>query len=543
MKSSFKLRFISAFSTAFAGIVHRQWISVTLIGVLALVGSAAIGLIVGVSEPVVHDEFSYLLAADTFARGRLTNPTHPMWMHFESFHIIHQPTYMSKYPPAQGLMLAAGQVLGHPILGVWISFGLMCAAICWMLRAWVSPHWAVFGGILGLLNPVVGIAGYWAQSYWGGAIAATGGALVLGGMRRLVRRPHVYDSLLTGSGLALLANSRPFEGLLISVPAGILFFIHIIKNRRQTFWISIRRIIVPILFVLTLTATVMGFYNLRITGNPLRMPYQVHEEIYGMAPLFIWQNPRPEPKFNHQIMREFHELYALRLYENQGSIMGFVLGKLELFYLFVFGSLNIYAMPLIGMFKFLVSWVRENLLARRAVTIYLVFVLGLITETFMWLHYIAPVISLNYLFVLKALQLWRQINPRRGMLVCGLIPLLATVILAKSLFGTIKQKKPFAWHMHRSQVVTQFEHEEGKHLIIVSYGPKHSVHDEWVYNKADIDGAKVVFARHMSETQNCKLIEYFRLHHIWSLHIDSDQPIPGLTQYPLKLCDQIRPPV
>src|SRR5215469_7721693 len=128
--------------------------------------------------PGVHDEFSYLLMADTFAHGRLTNPPHPMWISLETFHVNWFPTYSSMYPPAQGAVLALGQILGSAWLGVLLSTAAMCAAVYWMLSAWMPSRWALLGGALVGLK--LAFTSYWMNSYWGGAAAATAGALVLG---------------------------------------------------------------------------------------------------------------------------------------------------------------------------------------------------------------------------------------------------------------------------------------------------------------------------------------------------------------------------
>lgn len=170
----------------------RRGIVTALVAGLAALLAALVGQL-RPPLPRVHDEFSYLLAADTFAHGRLTNPPHPFWPHFETFHVIQQPTYASKYPPAQGLILALGKVAaGTPDVGLWISVGLAAAAVCWMLQGWLPARWALLGGLLAATHSRVQIE--WTQTYWGGNVALIGGALLLGAYARLRRTVRVRDA-------------------------------------------------------------------------------------------------------------------------------------------------------------------------------------------------------------------------------------------------------------------------------------------------------------------------------------------------------------
>ena len=192
-------------------LTQRMWrVSLVSVGLLAAIIAILISVYVN-PAPRVHDEFSYILAADTILHGRLANPTPPVWEALQSFHTVMQPNYASKYPVGTGLLVATGMVLGKPLASSWIAVALMTVCITWMLEGALPKRWAILGGLILSLSPFIQLA--WSPSLLHGFLPASGSALLMGGVLRLRRRVEFATAFTSGCGVGLLAISRPFEGL------------------------------------------------------------------------------------------------------------------------------------------------------------------------------------------------------------------------------------------------------------------------------------------------------------------------------------------
>jgi len=469
-----------------------------------------------ISQPSVHDEFAYLLGAETFCLGRVTNPPHPMWVHFETFHENFQPTYNSKYPPAQSLFLALGwKVFGHPWYGVWLSCGLMCAALCWMLQGWLPARYALLGGLMAVAQ--WGIAGYWVNSYMGGAVAAAAGALVVGAVPRLARRPTAGVAALAALGLVALANSRPYEGAVTAAVAGGALWIWRRRSRRPFGELLAPRVALPAAAILGCGLAAMLYYNYRVTGHALLMPYALHQAQYGASPIF-WMMPlgRP-PVYRHEVIRRFWEMWDLPYYNAARSFPPHV----ALSFLI---ALQYFLTPVSAMALFAAVFLRCGRKVRIALAIAGVATAGLLLERNSNPHYFAPATGLVLLLVVLGAQ---YLKVKFGYRVFGAFVVLFFAVAAIQASRLTVDEYPHKLFVaHRGGLIHRLESASGRHLVLVRYAPDHNVMEEWVYNHADIDGSAIVWARDMGDAANRELLDYFRGRQVWLVEADAPDPQP-----------------
>ena len=462
-------------------------------------------------QPSYHDEFSYLLAGDTYAAGRLANPPLPHPEFFETEHVLLTPAYASKYQPGQGFFLAFGQrVFGHPFFGVLLSVALGCATLYWALLAWTPPAWAIAAGLSAI--GIFGVVNYWVDSYWGGGVAFLGTALALGAWGRIRLRSQLRYGAFLAAGSVLLLLTRPFESSLLLLALFLSAFASAFSNRGGEASMPpsgsghgafvLFRYAAP---VLVLYVGFQLYFNYRVTGNPVRLPYLEYARQYDViSQLRFVPLSAPKPSSNQRVS-DLHNVFevgahnaALRqsVWDDTSAILRNTSPGLVLLTLFVAALVS---------FRDPETPVLLALLGLTALPLYF--------ETFATPHYLAPFLACVVLLLFQSLSsLFKRsewLGRGRYVLfsVCLLFGLGYLVHWKRAVLHRVSEET-YAQRQRRI-IGRQLDQLSGRQLVFVHYSPDYSIHDEWVYNQADLRQAKVIFANDLStERDQILLSEY-----------------------------------
>jgi hypothetical protein len=574
----------------FSQFARNRRLAVVSIGVVTILARAALLPWLPVPQPKVHDEFSYLLAADTFAHGRLANPPHPFWIFFDTFHVIQHPTYASMYPPAQGMALAVGKLLGQPWIGVLLSVAAMCMAFTWMLQGWVPPEWALVGGVLVWTR--FAVFSYWMNSYWGGAMAAAGAALVLGALPRIWDQRRRRDAIVFGLGASILAVSRPVEGAIFFIPFGAAILWWALRLDIPTRVAAMRRIVLPIVAILACAAGFIAFYNWRVTGSPVVFPHFIEQREITTA-VFLWQHDKPPIPYANPQFDDFYHNFLPGLYHaSWAAAEGQWWYKSTDFWEFFLGpalSIPFLALP----------WLLREPRNRLLLVQVALSAAGIWVVVYYHAHYAAPLMATVFVLMMQCMRALRRlcffgravgvglarlivlfnmlVGPiysahsaisRPGALfewshrysaLALAVPLLALLLLRVGL--SLAKRPVLPWRAglsagcellliitvvlqlcemqrnlyveafpyvddlsepFRKPVETQLAALSGEHLVLVRYSKDHNSGEEYVYNDANIDHAKTVWAREIPGMDLSPLLSYFQNRDVWTYEPDED---------------------
>jgi hypothetical protein len=472
---------------------------------LSLSGAWLASQIVGFPRPMVHDEFCYLLAGETFASGRLAMPTHPMAYFFETLHQIQWPAYVAKYPPGQGLVLAAGFLLGDPIYGVWICVGALSASFVWMLGGFGRVRWAFLGGLAGGIW--FGSFSYWGQSFWGGALTATGAAILWGATRRLHVRPTVAAALALGCGVAILFLSRPFDGLLACIVPGILLARRLARSWREG---GLMRDVARLAVGLVPLCAAFGFQmacNHAATGSATRMAYTEYREQYDRNPVFVWEAPREAATFNHPRMEAFDYLVQESATRFPSPFVSALSDRLTGFGYFY--TAGVVALLLVFVVLVPARWV---LIASAAIITTL---LSTVLVYAFYFHYLAASAAPLVVVVMALFRwIWLRFPLRRDLTVPATLLIFSLLLMGRQ--SGFAPLKPIVEHGGFREAITEkLADEPGQHLALVVYERGVHPHVEYVFNTAHIDSQKIIWARWTDDAGKRGLFDYYRDRRLW----------------------------
>lgn len=339
----------------------------------------------------------------------------------------------------------------------------------------------------------------------------------MGALPNLLCRPQAKHAVLAAVGAAILANTRLYEGLFFCIAVFAFFLTRRIRERGRLAPIPIS---VMVLFagILSATGAFISYYNWDITGHPTVLPWALGFHTSFSSPIFIWGSLQPPLSYPNPQFQEFFS--GVR----RGWLLSRTLSGFSLLALRKIGTYLQFFMPPQLALPTLVSLVAGLSNRKILLSIGLCGFVGLITFGVQsgGPHYVAPVTLCIYILIVCGFRYLRRWNSKgrpvgvgitRALLILqlALLPLEAATLgllhrLHFSELGNVARA--------RAEIERSLENTPGNHLVIVQY-PRAWGSEEWVYNRADIDHAKVVWARDVPGQSIQPLLDYFPDRDVW----------------------------
>jgi 4-amino-4-deoxy-L-arabinose transferase-like glycosyltransferase len=373
----------------------------------------------------------------------------------------------------------------------------------------------------------------WANSYWGGALAAAAGCLVFGSLPRLQATGRARDAALLGAGLGLHMLIRQFESIFLILVV-ILYFLPALRKPLLK--------LAGIAALAALPALLLTFVqNKMVTGSWTQLPEALSQYQYGVPASLTFEAPQVP---HRQLTRQQAMDYKMQLSFHQGAeTIGSYFQRLEYrvrFYRFFF-------LPPLYLACIAFFWsLREYRFVWVACTL-AIFALGTNFFPAFQIHYIAAVTCLFVLVAVAGLQQMSRLRIRghsAGQEAAVLIAILCgahflfwySMHLAEDNDFSLAARRLETWDSinhanpaRRIFVAQELDKVPGQLLVFVRYLPQHIFQDEWVYNAADIDGSRIVWARDLGTGENEELLRYYPGR--TALVLETDFQRPKLSEY------------
>jgi hypothetical protein len=388
--------------------------------------------------------------------------------------------------------------------------------------AWMPARWALAGGLMMTAHPLIL---EWSHDYWGGEVALVGGALVLGAFRRLAGEPRARDAVFLGIGLDILANSRPYEGFVLALILGVALAIRFIVKRNVPLRVILLRVVAPLAILSALIICQVAYYNWRVTGNALMMPYAWHQKMYAMAPQFLFEKPDPGRTYRNADVQKLHLDY-LHFFQSQLRSPG-ALARATFTKIFTLAQAYLWSFLMVVALLGLPWALARDRWLQFALLVGVFWTMTTLIGTWVFPHYAAPLAGLLFVLALPSMRIlraWHVGTWRVGRnLVRGLAMLCVISVFEVGVKFSMEDTN--AWYFKRQAMLETLKREPGKSLVIVKYSADHNPNREWIYNEADIPGAKVILAQEMGDRDR-ELLDYFADRKAWVVNADAENPEP-----------------